>query len=196
MNADFSDKRNWRNIERGFLFEAAMIYPSDMERPLLFFIPDGTSPNHGKLVKSLGDFRPQKTTEGYVALEQKIVMNVKPRRVLILSDNTLNKSEEFEFVQIAPVMSISRRDQSKAWYQKTIEDDHPAFIYLPREITGKECYVDVSEIMSIHKSLLLMKKNKVPNGRMQVVEDAIIECLGLGLIPETDATTISSEYYE
>ncbi|WP_339199801.1 hypothetical protein [Aeribacillus sp. FSL k6-2211] len=36
----FLNKENWKQIERGYEFEAAILYPSDTKRPLSFFIPE------------------------------------------------------------------------------------------------------------------------------------------------------------
>jgi len=188
LNTDY-----WSEINRGHLFEAVIYYPSDTKRPLTFFVPDVDNRNRGSVVASIGDFKAKEVNGRFGAVEQQAIVGMKPRKVLILSNDTINVSTEFEFVQVAPIMSIDDKDKSKHWYNKTKNDEHPAFVYLSAEITGRECYIDISEIMSIHKSMLLSKIKCLPISRLKIVEDNILECLDLGFIDEQQDISVSNK---
>lgn len=179
---DFSDPNNWGNISRGTLFDAAWLHHSDMERPLTFFIPEVEDPSTGKLSKSDGDFSPVLVNGKMRAVEQQIVVTLKPRLVLVISHNDICQTTSFDFVHVAPVMTITEHDKTKRAYEKMKNDDHPFFIYLPETVTGRECYVDLSQLTSVHKSLLLNKKKfNVPDNRMSNVEEVITELLDMGV---------------
>jgi hypothetical protein len=182
----YLNKDNWTEIQRGFIFEAIMFYPSDTKRPLTFFIPDAGSPDKGSAVQAVGNFNAQKVNGIFQAVEQKAIVTLKPRKVVILSNDVLNQEEEFEFIQVAPIMSLTQRDKSKDWFKMVQNDTHPIFVYLDSSITGKECYVDLSETMSIHKGTLLRKLNEVPEPRLTVIEEHLAECLSLGYVEEED----------
>lgn len=189
MSQNFVLKESWRNIERSFIFDAAIYYPSDTKRPLMFFIPDEADSNKGILTRTMGDFSPRVVSGRRQAVEQKVVVTLKPRRVVVLSTNEMNQNEEFEFILVAPIMSITDFDKTKPWYKKMLTDEHPFFLHLPECVTGKECYVDLSELTSIHKSMLLHKHGCVTEERMIVLQDLLSECLDLGLAKEDEQTT-------
>jgi mRNA-degrading endonuclease toxin of MazEF toxin-antitoxin module len=176
--SNFIDKASWKYIDRGFEFEAAMVYPSDTKRPLSFFVPDPTNPNKGVIHENIGNFAPVNNQ----AIEQKIVMTIKPRRVVILSDDEINHMEDYEYILVAPINTIKRYEKQKEWYKKVIQDNHPIFAYLPNG--NLERYVDLSQTTTIHKSLLLRKLSQVPPDRMDVLEQTLLECLSLGIVEE------------
>lgn len=186
MSTFYINNDNWNEIKRGFLYEAAMFYPSDTDREskLKFFVADEDNANRGSIVEDIGNFNPNKVEGRIVNLEQRILVTLKTRKVVIISSDKMNESKEIEFVQVAPIMSISDYDKKKTWYRKTVNDRHPAFVYIPEKVTGRECYVDISEIMSIHKGMLQRRVKAVPEDRMLVIEENILECLDLGLIEE------------
>lgn len=183
------DSKNWNEIKRGYFYEAALFYPSDTERPLRFFLPDVDDPSRGSIVKDAGNFEMRKIEGRLVNIEQYIIVTLKTRKVVVLSNDTLNSSDEIDFVQIAPIMSVSEKDKTKQWYKKMIANNHPAFVFIPQHVTGKECYVDISEMTSIHKGMLQRRSKQVPEEYMQVIEDNILECLDLGLIEDDEQIT-------
>ncbi|SFJ64719.1 hypothetical protein SAMN02799624_05358 [Paenibacillus sp. UNC496MF] len=84
---------------------------------------------------------------------------------------------------VAPIFTIKPDDEKKPGYQKIIDDDHPYFIYVPRTLPdGKvlKRYIDVSQLISIHKGILLEKKEVLETDRMGLLEDLLIENLDLG----------------
>lgn len=180
--SDFLAKKSWEHIERGYEFEAAMFYPSDTKRPLSFFIPESEGSTKGEIIIRVGDFSPKMVEGTKRALEQKIVMTIKPRRVVILSSNEINKSKEYEYILVAPINTIKESEKTKDWYSKLKDDEHPIFTYLPN--VSLERYVDLSQTVSIHKSLLLRKLQEVPEQRMEVIEENLLQCLSLGIIDE------------
>lgn len=186
LSGDFLNKENWGNISRGFVFDAAMFYPSDTQRPLEFFVPDMDNQRYGTLVNDIGDFSPKMIEGRHQAVEQKVVITLKPRKVIVVTNNDLNHNGEFEYIHVAPTMSIHPKDKDKPWYQKVIKDEHPFFVYLPENITGKEAIVDISQIISIHKSMLLRKGIEIPPDRLDLIEQTIMECLDLGLYEEEE----------
>jgi hypothetical protein len=184
----FRDKNNWNLIERGFIFEAAMYFHSDTKRPLSFFIRDDDNPYRGTVVGKDGDFSPAFKNGKPIAVTQEVIVGVKPRKVLIISETLFNQSQSFEYIQVAPVMGISDSDkQDIDWYDDLINDKDPLFIYLPQYCTAgitKDSYVDVSELTSIHKSMLLKKYGDLPPDRLDLVEQRILGWLDIGEKPE------------
>lgn len=176
-------KSNWHEIERGHVFEAAMLYsPSDTNRPLYFFEEDAPNSTTGSVVQRTGDFAPKKIGGVYAAKQQKLVIGIKPRRVVVVSSNKINKNRDFEYIMVAPVFTIKPEDEKKAGYQKILDDDHPYFVYFPRTAAGGKLikrYIDISQLISIHKGILLEKKEIVPADRMELLEDLLIENMDL-----------------
>jgi mRNA-degrading endonuclease toxin of MazEF toxin-antitoxin module len=183
--SDFLTKQSWGDIERGFEYNAAMFYPSDTKRPLSFFIPESEGSNKGEIKNHIGDFKPIIVNGKHQAKEQLVVMTIKTRRVVVLSNDEINQESGFEYILVAPINTIKPNERSKDWYSKLKEDEHPIFSYLPN---GEyERYVDLSQTVSIHKSLLLKKHNQVNSDRMEVIENNLLQCLSLGIIEdETD----------
>lgn len=159
--SDFLSKESWENIERGFEFQAALFY--NKKRPLSFFVPDSEGSNKGEIKNSIGDFSPVEIDGKYRANEQFVVMTFKPRNVILLTSDDINKSEEYQYVLVAPINTIKEYEKSKDWYSILKDDEHPIFTYLPKG--SLERYVDLSQTVSIHKSLLLKKLNKVSDER-------------------------------
>ncbi|RAK14860.1 PemK-like, MazF-like toxin of type II toxin-antitoxin system [Anoxybacillus vitaminiphilus] len=180
----FIDKENWSDIHRGYEYEAVLPYPSDTKRPLSFFVPDSCDPERGRIVESIGNFRPVYVNGKPTAKEQKIVMTVKPRKVVVLTNDVINQNEDFEYILIAPINTIKPDEKHKDWYHKLVNDDHPIFTYIPK--WNLERYVNLSQTMSIHKSLLLHKSDPIPDDRMKVIDDNLVQCLALGLISEDE----------
>lgn len=111
-------------------------------------------------------------------------MTVKPRKVVVLTNDVINQNEDFEYILIAPINTIKPDEKHKDWYHKLVNDDHPIFTYIPK--WNLERYVNLSQTMSIHKSLLLHKSDPIPDDRMKVIDDNLVQCLALGLISEDE----------
>ncbi len=186
--SDFLNKTSWGNIERGYEYEAAILYPSDTRRPLSFFIPDVEGSSNGKIISSVGNFKPQKIDGKYQAKEQMVVMNIKPRKVVILSSDEINKNTDFEYILVAPINTVKSNEKVKDWYRLLIEDEHPIFTYLPKNNLDR--YVDLSQIASIHKSLLLQKYGEVSSERMEILETNLLQCLSLGVIEDDNLPVV------
>lgn len=182
MDDHFLNPDNWKDIHRGHLYLASFFYPSSTERPLSFFKPTHSNSSYGRITISVGNFAPVKVKgkNKKSSLEQQVVVKMKPRRVLVLSSDKFNHSKQFDYVQVAPIMSIEPKDKKMPWYKQLIIDEHPTFVYLPKDITGQEAYIDMLELISIHKSSLLSKKEELPIDRMIIAEEILIDCLELG----------------
>ncbi|MCM3442963.1 type II toxin-antitoxin system PemK/MazF family toxin [Metabacillus halosaccharovorans] len=186
--SNFLTKSSWGNIERGFEFEAAMLYPSDTQRPLSFFIPDEPGSNKGEIQTDIGDFSPVRVGgRRPQAREQMVVMTIKPRRVVVLSNDEINQSTEFEYILVAPINTIKDEEKTRDWYNKLINDEHPIFTYLPNGNLDR--YADLSQTVSIHKSLLLRKLRPLEDPRMEVLDENLIQCLSLGIIEDEESLT-------
>lgn len=190
----FLNRENWKQIERGYEFEAAILYPSDTKRPLSFFIPNKNNPLEGKIVDQIGNFSPEIIEGRPRAREQQVVVTIKPRKVIIVTNNIINQNEEFEYILIAPINTIKLSEKSKDWYEKLIYDEHPIFTYIPKG--NIERYVDLSQIMTIHKSLLLTKYDKIPDERMELIDENLLQCLSLGIIKEEAENIIKNQNIE
>ncbi|WP_100489243.1 type II toxin-antitoxin system PemK/MazF family toxin [Sporolactobacillus pectinivorans] len=180
----YMNKENWKDIHKNNIFNAVMVYPSDTKRPLRFFLPLQDNPNQGIISEYRGDFSPQLKDGKMKAREQQIVMTVKPRHVVVISYDFINNSSEYEYILVAPLNTIKENEKIKPWYQKLITDEHPIFVYCKNE--RYEQYIDVSQITTIHKSLLINKVGELDSERQRVLEDNIVECLSLGVLDEDE----------
>lgn len=152
-NSKFLDESNWSLINHGWIFEAAVPYVS--ERPLDFFIPNANNPDTGTVVNGT---KVQMQAQFLDGKEKQVVLKVKPRKVLILSNDELNHDASHYDVTVAKIYSIKDSEHSEPWYDPTVEGTHPFFVYLESSITGKECYIDLSTVTTIHKNMLLEEK--------------------------------------
>ena len=183
--SEFLEKTNWHKIKRGSEYDAALIYPSDTKRPLSFFEPNNNNnPLEGKIVRGIGDFSANFVEGKPQASVQQIVMQIKPRKVVVLSNDEINESPLYEYIQVAPINTIKDHERQKEWYKLLKEDGHPIFAYIPN---GRlERYVDLSQTMSIHKSLLLKYHKKVNEDRMEIIEDTLLQLYSLGLFEDEE----------
>ena len=102
-----------------------------------------------------------------------------------MSENKINQSQDFDYIMVCPIFTIYEQDKRKPWYHLVKADKHPFFIYLPKTVRKQnkeellERYVDISQMISIHKGILIKKQNQVPADRMQLIEDNLIVMLSL-----------------
>ncbi|MFP7377728.1 type II toxin-antitoxin system PemK/MazF family toxin [Bacillus paralicheniformis] len=180
--SDFLAKEKWGDIERGTEYIAAFMFPSDTKRPLSFFIPDETNPKKGSLKNAIGDFKPILVDGKPRAQVHQVVVSIKPRNVVVISSDEINQSEEFEYILVAPINTIKENERNRDWYSLLTDDEHPIYTYLPKGTI--ERYVDLSQSVSIHKSMLIRKKDKVDEQRWSILEENLLYCLSLGIIEE------------
>lgn len=173
----------WVEIERGRVFEAAMYYlPSSTSRPLRIVRRVGKS-NVSITLEKMRDFSPSYANGRPVAKVHKVAVDIKPRKVIVLSNNEVNQSKEWEYIMVAPIFTIKLDDERKPHYPLIIKDEHPFFAYLPKQTSRGilKRYVDISQVVSIHKSMLLQKTSEIISAdRMELIEDLLIEFLNLG----------------
>ena len=50
--------------------------------------------------------------------------------------------------------------------------------------------------MTIHKSLLLTKYDKIPDERMELIDENLLQCLSLGIIKEEAENIIKNQNIE
>lgn len=127
--SSFINPANWREIEKGYFFQAAMYYLSDTKQPLRFLKSNGD----GSFIIETknGDFDPVIKEGKKKALEQDIIITVKPRQVVVLSNDLINQSNKFEYIQVAPVLGLCYKDSIKNWYNELINDKLEGFAYIP-----------------------------------------------------------------
>jgi len=172
----FINPENWRDIERGYFYQAAMYYLSDTEQPLKFLVSDDDGVL--SIEERNGNFAPIVDDNGRKkAVEQTVIITVKPRQVVVLSNNVVNQSDKFEYIQVAPVFGLSAKNVNTNWYNDLVSDMLEGFAYIPNRNYGVE--VDLTQISTIHKSMLLEKQSKVPTDRMEFIESQILEVLDL-----------------
>ncbi|MGG4105252.1 PemK-like protein [Paenibacillus lautus] len=177
LNA-FSDYDKWSEISKQSIFEAWVPYVSD--RPLQFFIPKHGSDNEGYLTDVIAD----STNES----EHKIVTELKRRRVLILTSDELCKSKTFPDILVAKIVSIKERHREQNWYKNhLVNDTHPLYVHLGKDVTGEESYINLAQPMTIGKKMLIQNYNKVLGpDRMALVEDRYARLVSLGVIKTAD----------
>lgn len=194
----FLDRDNWSEIKRGHVFDAVSYYNTDTRRPLTFFIPDETQqegqPITGKLVESVGDFESVEIDGVMKSPEHKVVVGMKQRRVVVLSNNRFSQDSSYEYIYVAPIMSVHDKDRGKKWYDKMIHDDHPMNIYVPRRDDGYERYISLAQITSIHKgSLLRNVHEEIHEERLALVGSHLNYILDLGLMEPEEAEQVIEE---
>lgn len=153
-----------------------MYYHSDTEQPLKFLVSDD------KAVLSIeernGNFDPVIGDNGRsTAVAQDVVVTVKPRQVVVLSNDKVNQSDRFSFVQVAPVFGLYENNTRRSWYRDLVSDNLEGFAFVPRGRYGIE--VDLTQITTIHKSMLLRKQSQVHPDRMAFIESQILDQLDL-----------------
>ncbi|MEF3086460.1 type II toxin-antitoxin system PemK/MazF family toxin [Bacillus altitudinis] len=180
--SDFILKNSWTSIERGTEYLAAFTFHA--KRPLSFFYPDSQDPEKGIITNSVGDFSPEQQNDGtFKGRVQHIVVPLKPRNVVVITSDEINKSQNYEYILVAPIYTIKTAERNKDWYSILRDDEHPIYTYLPGK-NGLERYADLSQTTSIHKSLLLKKLVTIEEERWEVLEENLLHCLSLGIIDE------------
>jgi len=177
-NIKFLVKANWNLIKRGWIFEAAVPYVG--ERPLEFFIPDKKDTYRGRKIPVSGTAVSLSTSFQNVKDEYQVVLGLKQRKVVIISSDELNSDSEHDDVIIAKIYSIYEDDKTEPWYEPTKAGTHPMFAYLPKTVTGRECFVDLSNTTTIHKNMLLDDKKDISDF-MPVIEDKMEYCFQMGI---------------
>jgi len=171
----FINPKNWKSIKRGYFYQAAMYYLSDTEQPLRFVERNDDSTY--SIDKRIGNFDPIIVDGRPRAVEQDVIVTVKPRQVIILSNNNMNQSQQFEYIQVLPVFSLSRAETFKPWYKDLLKDEQLGFAYINNSRHGLR--VDLTQVSTIHKSMLLKEQREVPEDRMRFIESHILELLDL-----------------
>jgi len=168
----FSDYDNWKDIEKQYIFEAWVPFVSD--RPLQFFVPREGCEKEGFLTDIIDDNTPSS--------QHQIVSDLKRRKVVVLTSDELSKSLTFPDVLVAKIITVKEHHRQQDWYRLLLRDEHPLAVYLPKSITGEECYINMAQITTIGKKLLIEKQQLLPADRMEIVEQRYEEIADLGVI--------------
>lgn len=174
----FLHVENWKDIKRGWIYEAVIPYTA--ERPLDFFTPDADDPNRGTVAKSNGTFNPNTV--------QKAIFEMKQRKICIISNDDFCQDPSIYDITVAPIYGIYEDDKKETWYEETKNDTHPFYTYLSDEYTGKECVVDLSNVMTINKTMLLKDKKDVTS-RLPQIEKCLGYCFSLGMYKKQESST-------
>lgn len=179
----YMNKDHWGEIQRGHVYEAAMLYsPSDTSRPLKFFKPNESDNTKGSVVEEIGDFGPIEIDGELKAKEQYVVIGVKSRKVIVISNDKINQDPNWDYIMVVALFTVDQSFKQRADYQAMLNDDHPYFVYCPKKlINGKtiERYADISQLISVHKGVLIHKVEPLPPDRLELIEDLIIENMNL-----------------
>ncbi|OME54071.1 hypothetical protein BSK59_15940 [Paenibacillus odorifer] len=181
----FSDYDKWSEICKQGIFEAWVPFVSD--RPLEFFIPNHDNPKKGTLTDVISD----NTQES----QQRIITDLKRRKVLILTSDELCKDMMFPDVLVAKIISIKDHHRDKDWYNNLlIKDKHPFYIHIPENEIIKESYINVSQPMTIGKKMLIKNHNMIlPADRMILVERRYADMVELGVIKVSEDSQVINE---
>lgn len=104
------------------------------------------------------------------------------RKVIVLSSDDYSKNIHIQDILIAKIVTIKSNHREQNWYKLLIEDKHPLFVHLPEGITGEESYVNLAQVTSIGKKMLINKRLLLPEDRMQLVENRLNDFIDLGVI--------------
>lgn len=168
----FSDYDNWPTIQKQYIYEAWVPFVTD--RPLNFFINNHGSEKEGFLTEFIED--------NSISSEHRVLVTLKRRKVLILSSDEQAQNKIQPDVLMAKIVTIKPIQRLQDWYKALIKDEHALFVYLPKEITGEEAYINMTQVTTIGKKLLIQKKNLLTADRMELVEKRHMECIDLGVI--------------
>jgi len=172
----FINPENWRDIERGYFYQAAMYYLSDTEQPLKFLVSDDDGVL--SIEERNGNFAPIVDDNGRKkAVEQTVIITVKPRQVVVLSNNVVISQINSNIFKLPRFLDCQQKNVNTNWYNDLVSDMLEGFAYIPNRNYGVE--VDLTQISTIHKSMLLEKQSKVPTDRMEFIESQILEVLDL-----------------
>lgn len=145
-------------------------------------------------MESVGNFEPVEVDGALKSQEHNVVVGMKQRRVVVLSNNRFSQDNSYEYIYVAPIMSVHEKDRGKKWYAKMINDDHPTNIYIPRRHDGYERYISLAQIMSIHKgSLLRNVHEEIEEERLGLVGSHLNYILDLGLMEPEEAEQVIEE---
>lgn len=178
----YSDRSNWKDIEKQMIFEAWVPYVSD--RPLDFFIPFKTDDKNPPSAL-------HKRSEGFITdiIEDNsnfsahlVVTPLKRRKVVILSRDEVCQSYDDDEVLIAKIVSVKKWMRSLPWYSDLVNGSHQWFVHLPESETGVESYINMSQIMTIGKKMLISQHSLLDPERMKMVESRYMYSVALGLI--------------
>lgn len=175
-DAKFLNKANWHEIKRGWIFEAAIPYTG--ERPLEFFLPDPGDDMRGTIKKNNGNF--------FAGEVQKVILGLKQRKVIVISNDDICSNNNFYDITVAPLYSIYESDKKVEWYKEAVEGSHLFFAYFPEKVTGRECVVDLSNIITINKNMLLSRKIDATD-YIADIEKKMEYCLQLGVYKKQQA---------
>lgn len=191
----YSDKERWKDIEKQMIFEAWVPFVSN--RPLQFFVPypkseeEEESPLHtgiikGHLTNIIGDDSTSST--------HNVVSTLKRRKVVVLSRDSVCKNDYMPEIIVARIFSIKDKHREARWYPDLVSGNHEWFVHLPKHITGRESYVNMTQTMPIGKNLLIKRYGLLDSELMKMVEARYKHGIALGVIKETsDGFMASSE---
>lgn len=171
----FLDPANWSEIRRGWIYEAAIPYTG--ERPLDFFIQDEDCPYRGTVVGKNGEFKSGK--------ENLVILGLKQRKVVVISNDDICQDNFRYDLSVAPIYTIYDEDKEEAWYEDVVNGSHHFYAYLPKEVTGREAVVDLTNIVTISKNMLLNVKYDA-NAYIKDIETKMEYCLQLGAYKKTE----------
>lgn len=182
----YEDHQYWSEIGKQQIFEAWV--PHVANRPMGFFVPfnDGqdiellqrepyiTKPIEGMVTNQIQD--------NSIFSEHLVVNKLKRRRVVILTGTEWCVDETYPVVNVAKIVSIKPDRKGTKWHQTVVNGDHPFFVHLPEEITGVESYINMAQVTTIGKKLLITKYGQMRADIMRSIEKTYNKIVDLGII--------------
>lgn len=177
----YSDENKWNDIEKQAIFEAWV--PFIANRPLPFFIPyadEGTQDIHsGKRVEG---FVTNIIGDDSLNSSHLVVNKLKRRKVVVLSRDEVCQNRNMPEILVARIYSVKDYQRYAPWYEGLLNGKHEWFVHLPAEITGKESYINMTQVMPIGKNLLIQKHDMLSTYHMAEVEARYEYGVDLGVI--------------
>lgn len=181
----FMEPSTWGDIKRGWIYECAV--PFVGERPLTFLDRYPDDETKGIISVGNGEFRPNTMYE--------VILPLKQRKVVTISNDDICSNPDRFNVVIAPILSIHPKERTERWYKQAVDGEHPFFAYLPEEVTGRECIVVMSDVMTVHKTMLLNDKKDISEF-MPILESKLEYCFQLGIHQKSIENDITDEATE
>ncbi|HAX72730.1 MAG TPA: hypothetical protein DCY20_04340 [Firmicutes bacterium] len=151
-----------KDIRRGKVFYVALPYTQG--RPFRFLEKDSEQPDRYKVITRPDGFegRAEPETGKRRSENLEIVTGIKLRPCIVIQKDQYNRNENYPFVVILPIATLSNEHKQRPIFKRLIEhNDLDQFYYL-----GNDCYITVNDPQRVYKNTLFHVE-----GRLKINED-------------------------
>jgi hypothetical protein len=117
--------------------------------------------------------------------ELDVIQRHKARMVIVMQDDAFNEDVKNHFLYVLPIQSLNPENKNQQYIENIINNKIPSFHYLGN-LTGKDAYVNVSDMKRIHKTLLIEKVegefNPIPEYLIDEISVKFLNLLGMNHI--------------